>query len=189
MSNICKICKGSKFYVVSYFRFRKITEQKVLENNWFYFYSRSSYIYHINFILTNFLVFDEPPFFLGICVVHSWCWKSWIYHDLFWSNWGHLKSSPRGSCKMYRNIVSYCIGFVLHLGVIVWCLFWQTHEHPEIMFYVTAGLWGLCDSVWLTINSNKVCLPFSLFFPSLNFITIQWQVIYVIWILHFYYGI
>lgn len=108
MSSICKIFKGSKFYIVSYFRFRKITEQKVLENNWFYFYSRSSYIYHINFILTNFLVFDEPPFFLGICVVHSWCWKSWIYHDLFWSNWGHLKSSPRGSCKMYRNIVSYC---------------------------------------------------------------------------------
>ena len=65
------------------------------------------------------------------------------------------------------------LGFVLHLGVIVWCLFWQTHEHPEIMFSVTAGLWGLCDSVWLTINSNKLCLPFSLFFPSLNFITIQ----------------
>ena len=65
------------------------------------------------------------------------------------------------------------VGFVLHLGIIVWCLFWQTHEHPEIMFYVTAGLWGLCDSVWLTINSNKLCLPFSLFFPSLNFITIQ----------------
>jgi len=41
-------------------------------------------------------------------------------------------------------------GTVLHLCVFVWCLLWKTHVHPEIMFFVTAGIWGLLDSIWAT---------------------------------------
>lgn len=42
------------------------------------------------------------------------------------------------------------IGAVLHLGLIVFLIVWQPDVTLVAVFFTIAGLWGICDAIWLT---------------------------------------
>ncbi|KAF5288409.1 hypothetical protein FQR65_LT12022 [Abscondita terminalis] len=46
--------------------------------------------------------------------------------------------------------------FLLHITLLISLLFWKPYSDNKIPFFVIAGLWGLCDAVWL-VQINALC--------------------------------
>ncbi|XP_050310325.1 UNC93-like protein isoform X2 [Anthonomus grandis grandis] len=59
-----------------------------------------------------------------------------------------------GIIKITGRTPVICLALSLHVALIVTLLVWRPSEDNKISFFVLAGLWGLCDAIWLVqINS------------------------------------
>ena len=70
----------------------------------------------------------------------------------------------RGTTKWIGRPVVMLFGAVLHTGLLIWYDLWQLEEHTsQIIYFVSAGLWGIANSVWLVeINGRNYFYLFSI---------------------------
>ena len=46
-------------------------------------------------------------------------------------------------------------GFLLHLALQIFLLFWLPSPGQAYLLYVTSGLWGASDAIWQTLINGK----------------------------------
>ncbi|KAK5645591.1 hypothetical protein RI129_006891 [Pyrocoelia pectoralis] len=61
-----------------------------------------------------------------------------------------------GISKKTGRIPMVVFAFVVHVGLLITLLIWKPTSDNKVPFFVVAGLWGLCDAVWL-VQINALC--------------------------------
>ncbi|KAB0795294.1 hypothetical protein PPYR_12133 [Photinus pyralis] len=61
-----------------------------------------------------------------------------------------------GISKKTGRVPMIAFAFVVHVGLLITLLIWKPTSINKVPFFVVAGLWGLCDAVWL-VQINALC--------------------------------
>ncbi|KAF5272170.1 hypothetical protein FQA39_LY01252 [Lamprigera yunnana] len=61
-----------------------------------------------------------------------------------------------GISKKIGRAPMIAFAFLLHIGLLITLLKWKPYSDNKALFFVIAGLWGLCDAVWL-VQINALC--------------------------------
>lgn len=81
-----------------------------------------------------------------------------------------------GIIKVTGRSPVIAFALALHVALIVTLLVWNPAEGNKITFFLIAGLWGICDAVWLVqINGKSPKREIEFFYRI--FFSSQWNIV------------
>ena len=52
--------------------------------------------------------------------------------------------------KYTGRFVLIIFGFIIHMSIFTYLLFWRPHPDHISIFFIISGFWGVSDAVWQT---------------------------------------